>query len=162
MYECPSGRLRPTRRSGFSLIELLVVIAIIGVLATIAAINLRDLDQPLHNARDQFAGTLRQARIRAISSTSAYFVQIPASGTQAISYTAQNCRVTDKTKWTEQRALQLKLPEGVKIATGNTTLTVCFTARGLAQAGQTFTLTDTKGRTAQVQLLLGGGIEVAQ
>lgn len=73
---------------GFTLIELLIAITIVGVLAAITAPNLGFTNKPLQQATNQTLGILKQARSRAIVTTSIYQV-MPTSTNQLSIKTAQ-------------------------------------------------------------------------
>lgn len=61
-------------KAGITIIEVLVVVAVVGILAGIAALELRPLHNEAQAAANDFAGTVRQARARAMVTTSAYRV----------------------------------------------------------------------------------------
>jgi prepilin-type N-terminal cleavage/methylation domain-containing protein len=61
---------------GLTLVELLVVIAIIGILGAFTAPSLFFTHKPLKSATEQTASIFKQARIRAISTTSAYRIRV--------------------------------------------------------------------------------------
>ena len=68
-----------SRRRGFTLIEFLVVVAVIGIVAAIAALDVRPLNNEARNAASEFASTVRQTRARAMATTSAYRLVLVAN-----------------------------------------------------------------------------------
>lgn len=153
------------RTFGVSLVELLVALALMGLALGIAALNLRPLSDPLQDALVQTEGYLKQVRAKAMATTSGYRVQVDPTGLRA-SY-APSCRASS---FTEDTALRLDLPEGVRLqarwgpsgdafASGDW---FCFSSRGLLlgskEAEPVLYLEDERGRTRTLRLLLGGGV----
>jgi prepilin-type N-terminal cleavage/methylation domain-containing protein len=62
--------------TGFSLMEVMTAIAVLGVLTALGAPLLFGFNKPLQNATAQMEGVFKQARMRAISTTSAYRVRL--------------------------------------------------------------------------------------
>lgn len=137
-------------RDGFSLVELLVVMALAGIALGAAALYLRPMEAPVQTAGEELQGLLRQARARAMATTSAYRVS-PATSERLITEFAANCA---ETSWTTDSGLALTLPRGVTMT--DTSWTACFNSRGLADSNLVITLTHSEYGSQQVELLLGG------
>ena len=137
---------------GFSLLELLVVLAVLGILAGIAGLNLRPLETPAQSGANALGAAFRQARAKAMGSTSAYRVRA-ADGT-AVVETAGTCG-GDESDWLPAASPRVELPAGVSLSGG---WNVCFDSRGYANANATVTATDRDGRTDRVEVMLGGAV----
>lgn len=147
-------KLRIRLELGFTVVELIVVLAIAGTLAGIAVMNLNALSSSSENAAAELASLLKQARARAISSTSAYFV-VPLSTTQIVTRFGTNC---SDTTLVNDPTLSLNLPSGANL--GSTTWTICFTSRGLSDSNTQISVYDIHSQTHQVEVLLGGSVRV--
>lgn len=144
-----------------SFIEILVVLAIIGIASGIAALNLRPLGNYIDNAASEMAGTLKQVRARAMSTTSAYRIS-RASDTQLIVEFADGSRC-DSSDWQEESRLNHEFREGVRIKEvrgGDDDVIVCFNPRGLASRTPTVILSDANERERSVSVYLGGAVRV--
>ncbi len=139
--------------SGFTLLEMMAVVAIFTVMSGIAIINLKEFSRPSENGAAQLLGFLKQARARALSTTSAYFVQ-PSTTTRIITKYGVNCSdaspVTDST-------LVMNLPTGATL--GATNWVICFTSRGLSDSNTTVDVNDAQG-SKTIEVLLGGGVRI--
>lgn len=144
------------RSRAFTLTEALVVLGITGIILAIGALNLRGLNNPLQNGASQLEGFFKQARAKALATTSAYRVRAETSGRLIAEY-ANNCNATT---WTADSRLVLELPTDVRVSGTNTPTTwpVCFTSRGLADKNLIVTLANAKNQTRQVEVMLGGGV----
>ena len=142
-------------RQGFTIVELLVVVAIMSTLLGIAALNLRPLSNDLQNDTNLVAGIFKQARVKAVATTSGYRI-VKVSGTRLIAEYSNTC---SGTSWTEDAKLSVRLEHDVQLQ-GSDGPVVCFSSRGLADANPTLILKDGEGKTAQVEVFLGGSIEV--
>lgn len=143
-------------RSGFTLIELLVIIAIVGILAAIGFLNLRPLHNEARAAANDFAGTAKQARGRAMATTSAYRLVYQAPDRVAVEWRT-TCGGTET--WTPEARFDLVLRDGTTVdglADGAELL--CFTSRGVTQQSPTVTFRDALGRTATVEVFAGGAV----
>lgn len=138
---------------GFSGIELLVVFLIMSIMTGIAAYNLRELDNPLEDARAELRGFFKQVRSRAISTTSAYEV-IPLTTKQII--TRYSIRCSDASK-TNDPQLTLTLPTHTNLI--NTDWAVCFNARGLPDQNLLINLVDIQSQSSSIEVMLGGAIK---
>ena len=146
------------RRSGFSIIELLVIIAIIGILATIGFLNLRPLHNEARAAANDFAGTVKQARGRAMVTTSAYRLVYRAPDRVEMQW-RKTCAGSDA--WTPEARFDLELRDGTTVdgrVDGEELL--CFNSRGTTDQSPTVTFRDARGRTASVAVFAGGGVRV--
>lgn len=142
------------RNRAFTLIEALVVLGITGIILAIGAINLRELNNPLQNGASQLEGFFKQARSKAMATTSAYRIHAESPSRLVAEYAA-NCNAA---AWTADPKLTLEFAEGVKVSGTNSPWPVCFTSRGLANKNLIVTLSDANNRTRQVEVMLGGGV----
>ncbi len=138
---------------GFSLLELIVAIAISTFLLGTAALHYRDLLNPSQSGAAALGAFFKEARARAVSTTSAYRVQ-PANPTQVIVYSGSNCSSTP----TQDTRLILDLPQYVSLT--DISWSTCFQPRGLATDNITATLIDDKGDTHSVEVFLGGAVRI--
>jgi hypothetical protein len=142
------------RASGSSLIELLAVIALVGVAVAATAVYLHPIEAPLQVGSAALEGYFRQARGRALATTSAYKV----SASTPRSLQAQYANDCAETNWTPDPKLQLQLPPDVALA--STSWSVCFNSRGLADANLQVTLNHPEEGSQQVEVLRGGASRV--
>ncbi len=165
VYEEPSNsnrcasRARPRRFSaGFTLLEMIVLLAILGIIAGIAFVNLRNLENPVQNGASQLSGILKQSRAKAMSTTSAYQVAPESSGSRhLVARTAIRCS-SPAADWALDPEITADIPTEVTLSVSGGTWPTCFDPRGFASANQQFTLSDAKGATLKVELLLGGAV----
>jgi prepilin-type N-terminal cleavage/methylation domain-containing protein len=139
---------------GFSAIELLVVIAITATLLATAAVNLRRLDNPLLNGSAQLMAFVKQARAKAVSTTSAYIIE-PAGAARVIARYGSSC--ADGTLEDDSQLI-LDLPSGVSLA--DTSWSICFNSRGLSDADINLDLVNLEGRHQILELFLGGAVRL--
>jgi len=133
---------------GFTILELLVVIGLVGIMTLIAAVNLRPLENPVYSATHNLAAFMKQARARAVSTTSAYEVR-PISDRQVAAFFGPNCASIDEA----DNTMTLALPSRVSLP--STEWVVCFSARGLSNSNVTIEVSD--GQISRsVEVLLGG------
>jgi len=143
-------------RTGFTIIELLVIIAIIGILAAIAAINLRPLHNEARAAANDFAATVKQARGRAMVTTSAYRLVYEAPDRVMVQWRT-TCGGSET--WTPETRFDLQLRDGTTIdglVDGSELL--CFNSRGVTDQSPTVTFRDALGRTATIEVFAGGAV----
>jgi hypothetical protein len=124
------------------------VLAIMGISLGIAALYVAPVKQPLQMGVAQVSSFFRQARLRAMATTSAY--QVSGSGTTTVvSKSADSCSATT---WTPDD--QLTLPDGVAMTSGS--WSVCFSSRGVSSDNIVLTLTHAGYRSISIEVLIGG------
>lgn len=144
----------PHRQSGATLIEVLAVVAVLGLSVGAAALSLQPLETPLDSGVRLVQGSLRQARLNAIASTSAYRV-IPLTADRLTGQFADSCSATT---WSTDSSMAMNLPQDVSFA--STGWAVCFSSRGISDGNVTITLDhDTAGQIG-VEVLVGGTTRV--
>ena len=134
------------------MIELLVSLFIFSLLASTFVSSVGRIRNPLQEATSSSLGFLKQARARALETTSAYQVY-PVSTTQLGARYAAQCASED---WIVDPSLQLELSDTVSLA--ETGWEVCFTSRGLASGANTFTLQNSEGDQEFIDIFLGGAV----
>lgn len=139
---------------GNSIIELLVVMFLIAVLSKSAISNLAVVKNPLQDGTTQVLGLLKEVRAKSISTTSAYTLSADSSTRLSAEY-ANTCEATS---WTADNKLQLDLPTGVHLT--DTSWSVCFTSRGLANDSPTISLENSQGESKIVEVFLGGAVRI--
>lgn len=144
------------RQSGASLVEVLVVLAIVGLALSATAMNLEPMESPLQSGCSTVQAFLREARVKAIASTSAYRVSPQGSRT----LTAEYAPACSETSWTPDASMALELPDGVSMTP--TTWAVCFGARGLSTDNVVITLSHAAHGTERVEILVGGMTRVLE
>ena len=144
------------RRSGYSVVELLLVVAIIGILGAIGFLNLRPLHNDARAAAHEFAGTVKQARGRAMATTSAYRLVYEAPDRLKVEWRVA-CGGSET--WAPEARFDLVLRDGTTIEglTDGTEL-LCFNSRGITVQARTLTFRDSSGRTATVEVFAGGAV----
>jgi len=144
------------RRAGFTIIELLVIIAIIGILASIAALNLRPLHNEARAAANDFAGSVKQVRGRAMVTTSAYRLVYVAPDRVVVQW-RRACGGSET--WTPEARFDLELRDGTTIdGLADGAQLLCFNSRGITEQSPTVTFRDAQGRTASIEVFAGGGV----
>ncbi|MBN8549253.1 MAG: prepilin-type N-terminal cleavage/methylation domain-containing protein [Deltaproteobacteria bacterium] len=141
---------------GFTLIEMLAVMAIFATLSGIAIINLKEFNNPAENGAAQLLGFLKQARARALSTTSAYFV-MPTTNKHIITKYGLNC--SDAAPVTDN-SLKMTLPSSATL--GAIDWSICFTSRGLSDSNTTIVVSDPTNGSKTIEVLLGGGIRIQE
>lgn len=131
--------------------DLLTTIALTGIVSGIAIFNFRGINDPLSDGTKGIAGYLRNARVRAISTTSAYRIY-PISATRVVGAYAKRC---SDTTFTSDPKMIFDLPTGAELT--DTSWSLCYSGRGLPSTNETIYLGN--GTTvASVDVYLGGGI----
>jgi prepilin-type N-terminal cleavage/methylation domain-containing protein len=142
------------RASGFTVPELLIVIALMGIGLTAAVMNLAPAEAPLSTAATVLESTFRQARLQAISTTSAHRVSPTGSGGLNIEF-ASTC---SDTTWNPAPHGNYELPDGVSMS--DTSWVICFSSRGLSSVNQTIVLNHPDYGSISVEVLVGGTTRV--
>jgi prepilin-type N-terminal cleavage/methylation domain-containing protein len=148
-----------TRRhseAGITLLEVLVVLAIIGISVGAATLNLEPLESPLQAGTTLLEGFLRQARLNAIATTSAYRVS-PTSATELGAETADSCAAST---WTTDTTMNLDMPSEVEF--DSTSWSVCFSSRGISAGNVVIGLHHDTFGDVDVEVLLGGTTRVVE
>ena len=146
-------------RAGFTLIEGLVIIAILGILAGIAFLDVRPLENAARNGANELAATLRQARSRAMVTTSAHRLVL-VDAVRVETQWRRTCSGSEP--WVDDPRLGLELLRGATVVGGaeiGQPIT-CFDSRGIGDASPVIVIRDTRGREATVDVLAGGAIRV--
>ncbi len=147
----------PTRGSrGMTLVEVLAVLAITAVFLTASAVYLRPFETPLRTGAQLVEGMMKQARAKAIASTTAHRVR-PFNRTTLVVESARSC---SSAAWTFDPRMEVVLPVGVNLQ--ETAWTVCFTSRGIASENLFMTLSHEQFGTQRLELLKGGAIKWLQ
>jgi hypothetical protein len=105
---------------------------------------------PLESGAIQLEGYFRQARLRAMATTSARRVVPSDSRHLRIEYAA----TCSDTSWTTENGMRLELPDGVSMT--DSTWSVCFSSRGISLNNLTVTLSHSQYGTTDIEVLLGG------
>lgn len=140
--------------SGFTLTEMLVAISLMSILMAIGVYNMRNLNRPLTTTSAEVSALFKQARAKAIGTTSAYFVTA-ANDEQIVTSQGTNC--ADGTP-TLDAALSLDLPLGVRMT--NTAWQVCFSAKGISDSNVVVELKSPENELSEVEVFLGGAIRI--
>lgn len=155
------------RGSGFSLVETLVVLAVIAIVSGIAFLDLRPLYDPLQDGLARTEGYLKKVRAKAMATTSAYRVVLVTDSGKPQLKASYAPRCDPNLTFTEDPRLVQDFPTGVQVALSPPNAFICFTSRGTLsfrpnQSGFTgnpqINLRDGRGRSASLELLLGGGV----
>lgn len=150
------------RLGGFTTIELLIVLAIIGILAAIVALNLRPLSNHAENGANAIAAGLKQARARAMSTTSAYRL-VFASPTRIEASYANSCSAT---AWTAEPAFDIAVEDSAWVEIDGAgddaagVVVACYNSRGFADASTRLSVQDERGRSRTLEIFVGGGVVV--
>ena len=144
---------RMSGEGGYTVSNLLVTMGLIAVLSTTAIANLREMHNPLSDASFSVEHFLRLARSRALSQTEAIQVS-PSSAATFVASSSDSCTGI----MTPVANLSLTLPSGASLA--DTSWSICFTQRGLADANTTFDLLGSNANVKSVSIALGGGIKI--
>lgn len=136
--------------AGFSVMELLLVVSITAIIGSTLISNYRELNDPLQNTTNQLVTQLKAARIKAISTTSSYMVQ-PISTSKVLFKYGNTCA----TATTTDDELTINFPTTVRL--DDTTWSVCFSPRGLADASLDIDVLE-GGRLRIVEVMIGGSV----
>lgn len=136
----------------FTFIEMVVTMGLAMVCSSAAMLNLKELNDPLKNGSAEIVSFIKQARGKAISTTSAYTI-VPISSTQFKVQVSTTCSATE---FEDDERLTLNLPTGAYIT--DTDWTLCFNARGLPDGTLDVTVRDQDTDYKTVEVFLGGGV----
>lgn len=145
-----------SRQSGTSLVEVLVVLAIAGIALGTTALYLMPAEAPLQTGAGLLEGALRQARLQAIATTSAFRVR-PATATRLATETASSCVATS---WDTVTPMNVVLPRNVSMTDDE--WSVCFSSRGISTNNVKIPLTHPDYGTLAVEVLIGGTTRIVQ
>ncbi len=164
--------LNHKKHSGFTLMEIIITLAIISILVGLGFTKLNGLSNPLTNAIGQTEAILKQARVKAMATTSATYIfpDINATSATFVVWRIPDCsqvsldKVPDgysDPRWSEDTTFNnLELPKEVSFAQTNWKL--CLNSRGLATlinfSGIIGLNYSKKGQSAEVQIYAGGGV----
>lgn len=143
-------------QEGLSLVEALVVLTIAGLAIGATSLYLAPAEAPLITGTTILEGTFRQARLKAIATTSAYRVK-PILNYRMIAETAVSCA---STTWTEDPEMRVILPD--KVTLDDVTWSVCFSSRGVSSDNVTIGLSHPHFGSKQIEVLLGGTTRVIE
>jgi len=168
MKRLPTARPQPATFSpvrlqrGFTLIELLIVIAIIGIMGVLSVYGLRGLRNDLTANASELEAQVKLTRSKAMTTTRAYRL-IQVSDNRIEAEWSERCN--DANGWEKDEAIWMELSERVTIS-GTQDVTdkviICFTSRGLASTNPILTLENLQGDTVEVEVFVGGAVEVRQ
>ena len=136
---------------GYTIIELVVTMGIAGVLMGMVWVNLQEMMNPARSGAATVSSFFKEARARAISTTSAYTIQ-PITPTRIQAFYSTRCGET----LTQDTKLILDLPDQVSLT--DITWSICFNSRGFPLAAQTVTLQDAYDGETTVELFYGGAV----
>lgn len=145
---------RKSSEQGYSITELLVVLALLSILSLLAVPNLAALRDPLDLSQEELLGHLKQVRAKAIATTSSYTVYPNTDNSlQVVSSAGCGGAATGV-----EMDLQLTLQPGISF--NNTDWLVCFSPTGFAETNEEFVIEDPDGRTASLEVFLGGAVRL--
>ena len=137
-------------QSGMTLVEMLAVLAIFGILIGMGAVYLTPMEAPLKTGSEILETAFRQARARAIATTSSYRVR-PSTAGEVVGEYARSC---SSVSWNDEPKLYRDLPDSVTFP--DPSWVVCFSPRGVASANVVVTLSHPDLGTRHVEVMLGG------
>lgn len=141
------------KNSGITLLEVLVVFSVIGILLGVALYGIQGTKNPLSNAVFSIEQFIRLARAKAISGTQSVKIS-PASDTTLQASAGKSCTG----ELTDLSNLRLTLPK--ETALGDTSWSICFNARGIADTSISFTVVGPNSSIKTVNIALGGGVKI--
>ncbi|MCB0330272.1 MAG: prepilin-type N-terminal cleavage/methylation domain-containing protein [Bdellovibrionales bacterium] len=137
---------------GYTLIELLVAMSLAGILSGIATVNFVEMSNPSLSAASNISTYLKQARARALATTSAY--TLTATNTETIVATyGSTCSAVQ----TPDPELTLQLE---KASLTSISWTICFNSRGFPDSNVIIPVVDIYSSQNTVEVLLGGAIRI--
>ena len=168
-------------KNGVTFLEIAIILGILGIILTIGLpLALRDFADPLDDATTQLEGFFKQARTRALATTSAsYFYpdvtttphtivvqRIPRCDQDSITKADSNTFPSGSLWGLDSKQEPLEIPDEIILETLN--WGVCISSRGLVNLlGNTFTgkvsfYYSEKNRRTLVEMFLGGGVRVTK
>ena len=141
-------------QAGVTLIEMMAVLALAAILLGIGAVYLTPMAAPLKTGTEIVEAAFRQARGRAIATTTAYRVR-PTSATEIVGEFAPSCGAGT---WTDEPKIYRELPE--KATFTSQVWSVCFSPRGVASSNVVVTITHPDFGSRQVEVMLGGAVRI--
>ena len=151
-----AGFLHNQRDSGFTLAELLVTITVVGILLALAAPSMATMSRiyGLRGAARQVYAELQNARMAAVTENRGYQFTVTDSRSYKVLDDQNNDQgFADPSEVVISRQLE---SQGVTLS-GNA---VTFTARGMASAAGTVTVTDAAGTAINVTVSPAGSIRI--
>ncbi len=136
--------------AGYSLIETLGVVAIMALLTMFTLVSLKPMEQPVEAMADVLQGTLRQARSKAMATTTAQRVRIFKGDLVVEAAGGAAC----KSPWVADMSMTQGIPDDIALSPTN--WKVCFDSRGVASSSVTITMKHPKYDPKQLQIMLGG------
>lgn len=100
------------------------------------------------------ANFLKHARLRAITSSSAYFV-VPVSENKIVAKIGSKC--SDRSPAIDPQ-MEFKLPSGAILS--STAWTTCFSSQGQTEVATNIPITDSSNSDQTVRVLIGGSVKV--
>jgi hypothetical protein len=150
--ETCAGADRHGSSAGSSMLELLAVLAIMGIGLGIGALYLRPIEAPLRSGGQLLEGMFKQARAKAIATTTAHRVR-PFDDRTLVAELASSC---SDLAWTVDPRMEVELPEGVTLDA--TAWSVCFNSRGTSSLNVVVTLEHPDQGQQTLEVLLGGSV----
>jgi hypothetical protein len=142
------------RQRGTILVELLGMLVLIGVTVGAVALRYQSVGNPLDISTSLLEGELREARLNAIATMSAYRVT-PAAANRLRGEKGATCSATT---WNVDSSLSSTLPAGVTMSP--TSWSVCYSSRGISTANTVVTLSHSTLGTRRIEVLVGGATRV--
>ena len=140
---------RRSRELGYTMFELLIVLVLTSILAATAIANLKKTDHPLADSALSVDYLFHLARTKAIASTKV--IQIaPSSSTSLAASSSDSCSGT----MIPIPSMAVELREGCTLP--DTSWSVCFNQRGLADASVAFQILDSQENHKTIRVALGG------
>ena len=138
---------------GFTLIELVVTVSLMSLLSVMAIYQLHALENELDDSTTHVMALVKKTRGKALATTYAYTLRPTSASTITGSY-GDNC--SDTAPVVDPK-LTYELPSTVTLM--DTSWSICFSARGLADNQVDIELTDGAVQRT-IQVALGGGLKL--
>ncbi len=141
-----------SNQKGFTLAELLVVTAIAFLILSMASYNLKRMVNPLQDSSAELVGIVKQAKAKAIHTSSAYKIHAPDNKSVVTSF-AKSC--SDPT-FVDDATMKLTLDSSLDMTTSGWTF--CFSPRGLADRYQQILIVDNRLKSKMIEVFRGGAV----